>query len=475
MKNFSIPRLRILCLLLTCLSFTNVRATHLVGDDFTYRYLGDTSFYGSIRHIYEITFNLYEDCMGGEPGAIYGDNPAFFGVYNGTSLYSADSVSFSSSVSMPVYCMGPCGTGLAPLCVLKKTFTKVYLLPSSSTGYTIVYQRCCKNNALINVMDPGGSGSTYFIKIPPTSLAATNNSAVFSDYPPLEIARDYSFAFDHSATDADGDSLSYELCNAFNGATTDIKPFPPLPPPYAPIDYMPPLSYSNPMTCSVDLAIDPVTGLLTGTPNTLGHYLISICCNEWRGGVIINTVRREFEFTVVNLSGSYYHPFAGNDTAIYVGDSIQFNATNASSYSWTPSTNLTNNSIPNPVGHYPSPGLFTYILHGVSDTGGCLGNDTININVVEYSEFTAPGAFTPNGDGLNDYFRPLAIKNATLISMKIYDTKWRLIHTAETQNPIWDGTYNGTRLDGGSYNYELIYKDNKGNIRSKTGTVLLIR
>ena len=474
MRNLSIHRLRFLFLLLSCLPFGSAMATHLVGDDFTYKYLGDTSISGTIKHKYEIRLDLYEDCLNGAPSAILEDNPAFFGIYNSTSLFLFDSVTFSSSITMPAYCLGPCGSGLVPLCVLKKTFTKIYFLPSNFYGYTVVYQRCCKNAALINVVSPVDAGSTYFIKIPPTSLAATNNSAVFSDYPPLEIAKDYSFAFDHSATDADGDSLSYELCNAFNGITTDIKPFP-LPPPYTAVDYIPPFSYSNPMSCSVGLAIDPLTGLLTGTPNALGRYLITICCNEWRGGVIINTIKREFEFTVVNLAGSYYHPFAGNDTSIYVGDSIQFNATGASSYSWVPSTYLTNNAISNPVGHYPAPGIFTYILHGVSDTGGCLGNDTITVNVVEASEYKAPGAFTPNGDGLNDYFRPIAVKNATLISMKVYDTKWRLIHASDVQDPKWDGNYNGVKMDAGSYNYELIFKDNKGNIRSKTGTVILIR
>lgn len=52
------------------------------------------------------------------------------------------------------------------------------------------------------------------------------------------------------------------------------------------------------MSCSVPLTIDPITGMFTGTPNLIGCYLVDVCCHEWREGVLINTVTREFEFIV---------------------------------------------------------------------------------------------------------------------------------------------------------------------------------
>lgn len=48
--------------------------------------------------------------------------------------------------------------------------------------------------------------------------------------------------------------------------------------------------------------INPVTGVITGTPNISGRFVVTVCCNEWRNGVIINSVKREFQFVVTNCS-----------------------------------------------------------------------------------------------------------------------------------------------------------------------------
>jgi gliding motility-associated-like protein len=347
-------------------------------------------------------------------------------------------------------------------------------LPPSTSAYTIAYQRCCKNDALTNIIDPGNTGSTYYVTIPPSAVAAHNTSAVFTNYPPLVIGLHDPFVFDNSATDYDGDSLSYELCQSYSGASDmHLDPIP-VAPPYDSSVYVFPLSYSNPMTCSAPLAIHPVTGMLSGTPNALGRYLVSVCCNEWRGGMIINTSKREFELDVITDTGMSYHPYAGHDTAIYVGDTVQFNAYGAASYLWIPGTYLSSASIPNPVGRFPVPGVFDYILHGVSDSG-CTGNDTVRVTVLEYSEFMCPNAFTPNNDGVNDLFVPIRVKNSTLVSLKIYNKTWKVIYTGGPQSPGWDGTYNGVKQPIDAYYWQILYTDNTGAARTKAGSVTLIR
>ena len=464
---------------LCCISAPPVMASHLVGDEFFYSYLGDTTISGSIMHKYQVTLNLYADCLTGEPSAIAQDNPAYFAVYDATGmLFSSDSIEYTSSVSIPGSLSGACGTGIitTAVCLIKKTFVKEYYLPSGTTPYTVEYQRCCKNASLTNVSDPANSGSTYYCTIPPTSLVASNNCAMFKYYPPAELALDEPFSFDNSATDADGDSLSYELCNTndFSGSSTNLKPFPPLPPPFIPVGYVYPLSWSNPMYCSLPLAIDPVTGLLTGTPDITGRYLIGLCCHEWRGGVMINTSQREFEFVVVAATGGSYHPVAGPDTTIYVGDSVHFYASDASGYSWSPGTFLSSTSIPNPAGYFPAAGTFHYIMTGVSDSG-CTGTTPVTVTVLEYSEYTAPNAFTPNNDDLNDYFYPIPILNATLLGFKVYNRIGQLLYNGNGSGAAWDGTYHGVQQDMGVYYYVITYIDNAGNTRTKTGNVTLIR
>jgi hypothetical protein len=60
---------------------------------------------------------------------------------------------------------------------------------------------------------PVGSGMSVTATIPDPALAANNNSPVFNNYPPTAFCVSFPINFDHSATDADGDSLVYEICS----------------------------------------------------------------------------------------------------------------------------------------------------------------------------------------------------------------------------------------------------------------------
>ncbi len=212
----------ILSLCLLC-SFFAAHASHIVGGEVTYAYLGDSGIYSK----YRISIAIYEDCQNGQPAAIAQDNPAYIGIY-GTSAnpFITDSILYSSAISVPTLFTTPCGSTAPPVtCLIKKTFTKAYALPANATGYLVSYQRCCRNASIANIADPGDNGSTYSCKIPPSSI--TNNSAMFRNYPPQIICLGLPLFYDHSAIDADGDSLSYGFQAALNccgGA--GIKPDP---------------------------------------------------------------------------------------------------------------------------------------------------------------------------------------------------------------------------------------------------------
>jgi gliding motility-associated-like protein len=444
------------------------RASHSVGSEFSYQFVDSL---GGTYH-YRFTLTTYADPVHGQPEAIAQDNPAFFAIYRGEILFSIDTGSYyTSSAVLTGISICACGYGTVPITLVKKTFVADYHLPASTSGYTIVYQRCCRNSALSNITTPGDIGVTYSCTIPPSGTARYNNSAVFANRAPDEICINTPFTFDCSATDADGDSLSYELCTAYLGASdADIKPIP-APPPFTPVPYISSLSYSNPMYCSAALAIDPVTGILSGTPNIAGRYLIAVCCNEWRHGLLINNVRREFEFAIAADSGTTFHPFAGNDTTIMVGDSLQFNATGGTTYLWTPGTFLSDTTTSNPAGYFPIAGTYTYVLQATSDSG-CTGTDTVNVNVIAYSYMAVPNGFTPNGDGSNDYLKPIAVKGSTLKSFKVFNSFGKMMYEGAGG---WDGTYNGTKQGTGVYLWELEYQDNNGRPHQKKGNVTLLR
>ena len=460
-------------------------ASHIVGGEVTYVYLGDSTSAGSgiLLHKYKVSLSIYEDCLNGQPEAIAQDNPAFLGVFDAFTgaIYEIDTgetgVNYASSVVVPDNLSSPCGSIVisASACLLKKTFIKTYALPSNIHGYVVATERCCRNAAIVNINNPSDNGATYYCSIPPNTIP--NNSAIFKNYPPQIICINVPLVYDNSATDADGDSLSYGFCAALNGGSNvTLKPVPYYPNFGDTVNYLTPYSAQVPFTGSPAIKINPVTGLITGTPDKLGRYLVTVYCNEWRGGALINTIRREFQF-VVNDECSFtpVGPYAGPDTIIVAGESVPFHAVGGTSYTWTPSTYLNNPSIADPVGTFPMAGVFVYTLHETSDTI-CNGTATKKITVLDHSELFVPSAFTPNGDGRNDLLRPFPLGDtATLVSFKVFNRHGNMVYNGGPQDPGWDGYYKGVKQDLGVYFWEILYDDNKGVQRKIKGDATLVR
>jgi len=295
--------------LFTCLG-ESATATHIVGGGLTYQCLGSVP--GGVR--YRINVEIYQDCLNGLPEAIAEDIPAFIGIFSKNGTYvDLDSIGNMNGGRVDDELVPPnfkndCVNNPPKLCLKKVTFSKVYTLPVNASGYRVMFVRCCRNEAIINLKNPGQVGATYYCDIPAAAEASCNNSAYFKNYPPQIICVNNPLVYDHHAIDDDGDSISYELCDAYpGGTTTGPKPWPTgqLPPPLTQINQMPPsfgyqsgFSPAKPMGGNPIIQINPVTGMITGTPNLQGRFVVSVCAHEWRNGVRINTVHREFQFTV---------------------------------------------------------------------------------------------------------------------------------------------------------------------------------
>jgi gliding motility-associated-like protein len=108
-----------------------------------------------------------------------------------------------------------------------------------------------------------------------------------------------------------------------------------------------------------------------------------------------------------------------------------------------------------PIHTYDAPG--TYIVRlVVTDRTGC---ETEKVSVLEITEgykVIVPNAFTPNGDGNNDFFRPrmLGLVKSKLI---IYNTWGEVIFsTDDIETKGWDGTIKGRKAENGNYVYKII-------------------
>ncbi|RYE00281.1 MAG: T9SS type B sorting domain-containing protein [Sphingobacteriales bacterium] len=300
-------------------------ASHIFGGDIVYRCQGN--------NIYEFTFTLYQDCLSGDQEAIRQDNPSYFSIFDAANynlITSGSTGPFISSEIVPTGFSNDCINNMPNTCMLKTVFRfRVTLRPDNPNGFLFVYQRCCRNQTINNIYSPGVTGATFTSLIPPYSQSqCSNNSAVFNNDPPQIICMNNPFAFDFSATDIDGDSLSYELCEAYIGASPQSplpgSPFPnsgPIPPPpYTPVSYIPPYNEGYPIPSNPAFYINPITGLLTGTPTAAGRYVFTVCAKEWRNGQVINTLSRDLQFVITNCSKSVVAniPSYNKDPEVYV-------------------------------------------------------------------------------------------------------------------------------------------------------------
>lgn len=370
--------------------------THIVGGEIYYDDMGGNN--------YRVTLKLYRDCLSG--GAPYDSIVTIFAYDNaGTFVDSVDLV-FPGSVQLPPIINSPCFTPPTGVCVEQAVYLGVINLPPIPGGYNLVFQRCCRNPTIVNIIDPSNVGSTYMVHIPDNSVAPTNFSPRYSYFPPLFICNNIPLSFDHSAIDPDGDSLYYELCDPCTGLDAACPvigtlagggcPIIALPPPYAFVPWESGYSANYPISASANpLAIDPVTGLLTVTPDLIGQYVVGVCVSEYRNGNLLSTVKRDFQFNVVDCSELAVATIP-DQTEFCFGLNVNFTQTssNAVTYNWDfgdPSTTLDVSSLANPTWTYANPGVYTVTLI-VSSISGCADTATSVFSIAPLvdADFTPP-------------------------------------------------------------------------------------
>ena len=183
-------------------------------------------------------------------------------------------------------------------------------------------------------------------------------------------------------------------------------------------------------------------------------------------GCVSAPLSKTFSIQKVNV-------FAGRDTSVAKGQPLQLQATGAKTYTWTPATGLNNNAIYNPIAILYS-NYQTYYVKGIT-TEGCLGFDTINIKAFNRADVYVPNAFTPNGDGLNDYLEPFYIGIKQLNYFKIYDRWGNTVFTIRNEYDKWDGRLNGQKLETGNFVWVAEAVTFDGTLIKRRGSVMVIR
>lgn len=338
-------------------------AFHIIGGEMYYDCLGNNQ--------YLITLKIYRDCSS-QFAAPY-DDPAYIAIYNASNVpVQTLQVPFPGSVDVEPDLSNPCLIAPPDVCVQQAIYEFTVTLPPSAGGYNIVYQRCCRNTTIVNVIGPSTAGATYTAHIPDPDDAACNNSPRFNNYPPIVVCVNESLVFDHSATDPDGDVLQYSFCTPNQGADAlNPQPTLPPPPPYAPIFWAPPYSVSNQIGGTPTMAVDNVTGLLTAQPSSVGQFVVGVCVNEYRNGVLLSTNVRDFQINVTECDALIEADFsanssnaAPNDTLLICGtldvafDNMSYGSVD---FIWdfgVPGSSSDVSTDPNPTFTYPDTGVY---------------------------------------------------------------------------------------------------------------------
>lgn len=163
---------------------------------------------------------------------------------------------------------------------------------------------------------------------------------------------------------------------------------------------------------------------------------------------------------------------AGNDTNAIVGTPHQLLGSGIGSYVWSPANVLDNPFSPTPFATLFNDTKFTL---KITNTAGCERSDEVLIKVYKGPAYYVPNAFSPNGDGLNDVFRPIPVGIARTDYFRVFNRYGELLFQTTQFLKGWDGTLKGVKQMPGTYVWLLKGVDKDGNVIERKGSVILIQ
>ncbi len=207
------------------------------------------------------------------------------------------------------------------------------------------------------------------------------------------------------------------------------------------------------------------TLLLDSTVCTVGDFvpysdtLRDICNND---SAIVT-------YQPVPVSG----PFVGikNIDTIFVGQSLQLPSGGNGTITWNFDPTLSCTNCPNPIASPTETTIYTAV-NSIGEE--CDASGQFTLVVLKDALLYFPTAFTPNGDGLNDWFGPLG-KVPGDYSMMIYNRNGELVFKSSSTYSKWDGRINGRLQPNSVFVYWIQYRDKQNKLFQKKGTFVLVR
>lgn len=160
---------------------------------------------------------------------------------------------------------------------------------------------------------------------------------------------------------------------------------------------------------------------------------------------------------------------AGDDVTIGEGESTQLAAFGGPPYSWSPTSGLTAGDVADPIAAPVSTTIYTL----TTQINGCTVTDDVIVEVIR--RVVPPNTFTPNGDGINDFWEIPGMTEYPDAAVYIYD-RWgqRVFYSTGYREP-WDGTNNGKKLSDATYYYHIELNQIEGRSPPYKGFISIVR
>ncbi|MEP6700187.1 MAG: T9SS type B sorting domain-containing protein [Bacteroidota bacterium] len=276
------------------------RASHITGGEMYYSFVGISN--GLYQ--YNVTLKLFQRCNSGRQFP----DPAIISIFDKTNNARINDVLvfISSTETISITNPDPCITNPPTVCYEVAYYNFTVSLPGSAAGYVLASQVNYRIAGITNLAAGYNNiGATYTADIPGTNSLATaplNNSARFTGSDLVIVCATNQFTYSFAAQDADGDVLRYSFCEAYSStATGGGGAIPTNPPPFPQVPYaFPDFNESAPLGGTVQ--INPTTGLITGIAPSQGIYVVTVCVEEVRNGLVIARQRKDVQINIADCS-----------------------------------------------------------------------------------------------------------------------------------------------------------------------------
>ncbi len=167
---------------------------------------------------------------------------------------------------------------------------------SAVGDYSIRWESCCRNGAIVNLSNPLGEGTTIETRYIKTA-GVSNSTPVFIVPASVYLAENTPWTYNPLPFDIEGDSLFWSITDPLGSNGVPCAGW-----------TIPAGDPTNPFT------LDTLTGTITWTAIAQGNYVASIKVEEYRNGALISHIVRDLQFIVIAAPSGSPHLVTSNWT-----------------------------------------------------------------------------------------------------------------------------------------------------------------